>query len=442
MSEGTPAKARPVGAFALHTVLALVVGGAALFVALLWMIGAGITAPGTNDGGAHGAGKGLNGYAGLARLLEAGGYQVTLERSASGLTRPGLLILTPPADASGQAIEKIVDAHRRVGPVLVVLPKWVAGPIPADTPGTQKGWVTLNGAAPVNWPGFRDDIRLSDKPIKRLAGQPDWTGGGVSGVLPVVQVVQSGAGKALGPLVVAPSDGRVLADFTRDGAYPGLEGLALDHTAPGVADAASPPFPLVQVYEPDLLDNYGIANAANAQLGEALVAATGAMKGGSVAFDLTLNGFARTPNMLTLVFTPPYLAATLCLLLAALAAGWRAFARFGPAHVEARSIGFGKGALVANAAGLIRRSRRLHLLPGPYVAAARERLARALALPRGSSHAQSDAAIDRALVRRAAPGATPDSFTARAAALESARGGPQMIAAAQDLHALERMLTR
>ena len=156
-----------------------------------------------------------------------------------------------------------------------------------------------------------------------------------------------------------------------------------------------------------------------------------------VTFDLTFNGFARSPNLLTLAFTPPFLAATLCLLIAALLVGWRAFLRFGPALAGGPAIAFGKRQLVANTAGLVRRSKRLHLLGPPYAVLVRERLVRALGLPHRADPVAREAAIDRALAMRA-PGSLP--FSKAAAALRHARGPAELLRAAQALHAIERTL--
>jgi hypothetical protein len=155
-----------------------------------------------------------------------------------------------------------------------------------------------------------------------------------------------------------------------------------------------------------------------------------------VTFDLTLNGLSRPRNLLTLAFTTPFLAATLSLLLAALAAFWRNLARFGAPRPTERELAFGKRALVANSAGLIGRSGRLHLLAGPYAASLRERLARALALPRLPAGG-TDAAIDRALAQRRPEDAR---FSEAAARLAAARHPRELLAAARDLHAIERML--
>ena len=104
-----------------------------------------------------------------------------------------------------------------------------------------------------------------------------------------------------------------------------------------------------------------------------------------------------------------------------------------------RAIAFGKRALVSNAAGLIRRTGRLHLVAAPYADAARERLARALALPHHADAAATEAAIDRALAARA-PAMRP--FSLISAELRASHRPHDMLRAAQDLNALERMLKR
>lgn len=419
--------------FSVRGVLALVLFGAAVFVALLWMIGAGMTAPSGNNGGAHAAGKGLTGYAGLVQLLERRGYKVSLSRSEATLDDPGLLVLTPPQDAKGADIDKIVAKRRHIGPTIVVSPKWVALPVPANAAKGNPGWVVLGGTAAPNWPGFLDKVGVA---IGRSPKR--WSAVGLSGELPVPATVETGAGRALEPLVMDQKGGILAAYLQDDGFYPALEPLAIE--VAGGRGEDEDLFPLIIVFEPDLLDNYGMARRENAQLADRLVAA--ALAGGSpktVIFDVTLNGLGRSPNLLTLAFTPPYLAATLCLLLAALAAGWRAFLRFGPPLAATRAIAFGKRPLVSNAAGLIRRTRRLHLVTRPYADHLRERIARTLGLPRAASPEAAEAAIDKALALRA-PGSEP--FSALAARLRATRRPAHILRAAQALHSLERTLSR
>lgn len=424
--------------FSPRAVLGLVLFGAAAFVVLLWLIGTGMTGGNTNDGGGHVGGRGLNGYAALAGYLDQRGFDTAMGRSEGSLDEPGLLVLTPPHDADSETLARIVDRRRSTGPTLVILPKWIA--VPASLQGSaqpREGWVVLAGAHPPDWPGFQDDITVALAPMRAGGQVAGWRAAGLSGALPASEQVLSGQGPYLVPLVEG-SDGRMLAGWVRDGGiYPGLEAASLRPPAPHGEDTTL--FPLVFVFEPDLIDNYGMADRANAVLAERIVRAALAGSGTSrVTFDLTLHGFSRSANLLTLAFTPPYLAATLCLLLAALAVGWRAFLRFGPPLARGRAIAFGKRALVENTAGLILRAGRLRLIGPPYAAQARDRIARALGLPHADPVA-TDAAIDRALAARdpQAP-----AFSTVAARLAAARRLADMLRAARDLHSLERTLCR
>jgi len=345
--------------------------------------------------------------------------------------RPGLLVLTPPHNVDPAELDRIVARRHVVGPTMIVTPKWIGVPV-RDQDGGRKGWVRLGGPVALDWPGFRDDISLAMR-----TDVPRWSAQDLQGPLPAPQSVQSGSGARLVPLVTA-SDGRVLAGYIDDGGiYPALEDIALGE--PSGEDWNDTTYPLILVFEPDLFDNYGMADKANALLAGRLFGAAAEEGDGSIAFDLTLNGHARSANLLTLAFTPPFLAATLCLLIAALVAGWRAFLRFGPPLRQERAIAFGKRALVANTAGLIRRARRLHLLTGPYADAARERLCRALGVPRHLDARAGEDAIDRAM---AAQGLDGPPFSALAQGLREAKRPHDIIGKAMTLHGLERTLTR
>lgn len=425
--------------FSPRAALALVLFGSLVFVALLWMIGAGMTGS-TNDGGAHVGGKGLNGYAGLASLLEKRGYTVRRTRNDAAFDQHGLLVLTPPSLASAEEIAKAIEAHRYVGPTLLILPKWLTGK--ATGKAAKTGWVALGGTASPSWADDLSGIGKLDLRITALPpGEVQWQAPGRTGTLPVPKTVQSLSTGHVVPLV-RDGAGGTLAGFVDDqGYYPVLADAAGVDVGAGDDEDI---YPLIIVAEPDLLDNYGLADRDRAMLALRLVdVATGHEQAMPINFDLTLNGHGRSANLLTLAFTPPFLAATLCLLLAALVAGWRAFLRFGPPAATGRAIAFGKRALVSNAAGLIRRSRRLHLVTGPYATAARERLTAALALPRNADVEAGEAAIDRALsARSASEGPDAATFSAIAARLRAARRPHDIVKAAHDLHALERTLTR
>ena len=445
--------------FSPRVALALVLGGALAFMALLWAIGSGMTDPEPQPSGAHAAGKGLTGFGALSDYLKARDFEVSQSRTRAPHQRGGLLVLTPLHQTKPADLARVIGDHRRYGPTLLIMPKWLGSPFPATAsainPKIKPGFVRLDRVRAPEWKGFHDEVSIN---LAALEGGPAthrWRSAGIDGTLPAPDWTQSGKGGQLEPLVSAGSDARMLAGYFADGGrYPGLEDLALapiplpdeevdgaiaaEGEASAVALPADPPqFPLIVVFDPDLLDNYGMAQQSNAVLAEALV--RGALDGGDkhVVFDLTLAGYGRSQSLLELAFTPPFLAATLCLLLAAGVALWRAYHRFGPPLLAARSIAFGKRALVANAAGLLRRAKRLHLLGGPYADAARERLVKALALPARLEPEAAEAAIDRALAVRA-----PDepTLSAAAAALRAARRPRDMLRAAQRLNSLERIL--
>lgn len=437
--NGEGAAASP---FPPRVVLALVVVGVAAFFALLWLIGSGMSYRESNDGGSHAAARGLTGYAAFAQYLGKRDWTVNLVRSRGALTQPGVLVLTPPATTDTKQLANVVERRRLAGPTVVVVPKWFAYRAPPLRREARAGWVELGGPQPAEWDGFYDDLSLSLDKSRTRQARTGWVSGDLHGTLPDPSAVLSGRGKRLVPLVEARDDGRVLAGYIADGGdYPGLRALSTAAEPDTGEDEADSDvrYPVVFVFEPDLIDNYGLANFDNARLGERILTAALNGEERKVSFDLTFNGFGRSRSLLTLAFEPPFLAATLCLMLAVLVLAWRGFNRFGPALRGGRALAFGKAGLVANAAGLIRRTGRLHLIGAPYADAARDRLSRVLALPLRLDAAQSEAAIDRALAARA-----PDlpAFTATAAALRGARRPIDVLRAARTLHSLERTLTR
>jgi len=421
-----PPSAFSAPAFSRSRALALVAAGFALFLALVWLIAAGAQmGGGGNNGQAHAAAKGLNGYAGLARLLEAEGYEVTRSRSPAGLATTGLLVLTPPPATDPAELAKLLRERVLRGPTLVILPKWSALRPPPDVPrevraAFKPGWVLLGEALPLEWPaklitpfGFEHRLELREGSAK-----PRWRGLGAAGVLPTASVLYAVPKAEHVPLLV-DDRGRALAirvAWAKGDKY--------------YTDAHWPVF----LAEPDLANNYGLADRARAAAALALVrAAAGDRGNGAVTFDLTLNGLGAAENLLTLAFRPPFLAATICLLLALVIIAWRAFLRFGPAATAGGpAIAFGKARLVANGAELILRARRLRLLGAPYAALSARTIAARLGLARADPPA-----IDAALARRL-PGEEP--FSRRAARLEAAETPAELLGAARALDELTAKL--
>jgi hypothetical protein len=414
------------GTFSRGGALALVAGGFALFLALIWLLGSGAQFLGNaNNGDAHASAKGLNGYAALVQLAEESGFAVERSRSPARLETEGLLVLTPPVETDPAELAKLLKKREGIGPTLVILPKWLAMRPPPDLPAEARdkfepGWVTLEATLSALWSeslpapyGFKREMEEL-QPDE----EPGWEGFDLSGQLPTRSIAYT-VGEAAQEPLVTDSAGHWLALRVI-----GTEGSDFYENAHWT----------VFVAEPDLVNNYGLADKARAQAAIALLSAA-AYDGDvdSITFDLTMNGFGASENLLTLAFRPPFLAATLCLLLALLIIGWRAFQRFGPAAADAGpQIAFGKQRLIANGASLILRARRLHLLGTPYAALAARRLADKLGLPRAEA-----AAIDAALARRL-PGEEP--FSRRAARLEAASRPADILGAAQALDDLTAKL--
>lgn len=450
---------RNPAAFGPRSTFALVAAGFVSFLVLLFWLGTG-EAP-ANNGGAHGLGKGIAGYAALAAMLGADGHQVGFNRVPAHVGGDELVVLTPLPDVEVKDLKTLIQSRRNaVGPTILVLPKWQTILLETDprqptdrsgkawagvfgAPRAPTGWTTIVGAAAPRWQGFLDKVGVALGRSNAPAAHGWRSGDGATGPLPDDHVVLSGGGSDDGgaPLVplVRSGDGRILAGYFADGGvYPALERMAgIDTSGDAGENRSAELKPLVIVFEPDLLNNHGLADKATALLARRLILASAGRGVQRIVFDLSLAGLGAPRNLLTLAFTPPFLAATICLILAMAGAIWRGFNRFGPPLAGDPALPAGKAVLVAGGAALLLRARRYHLIAGPYADATRERLIVALGLPRRRPVAETDAAIAR-IQHAVAPGTTP--FGEVAARLAEAHGAPAIAAQAADLHQLEQAL--
>ena len=414
-------------AFSKRGTFALVAFGIVAFVAFLFLIGQGGMSGSANNGRAHAASTGLTGFAALTRMLEADGMSIERSRDRGALDAPGLLVLTPPGEVHTEELADIVEARRTVGPTMVIAPKWFA--MPASGDDARQGWVHVLGASD-GWELELDGAELALGIDENRARASRWQGtGDLRGSLPsrraTMHLDPEGADGPIDALVT-DGEGRILAGYLRDdGSF--LDGdLYLD---PGRGDGV-PVFGVMLVAEPDLMNNWGLADRNRAMQARELIDIARQGTEAPVRFDLTTNGIGASRNLLTLAFEPPFLAATLTLLLALAIAFWRAFARFGPALRPAPAIQPGKGQLVTNGAQVIARSGRLNLVRDPYADLVGRRIARRLGLgDRG------DMPVEAALRER--------DHTDVAQAMEDlrdARGTKQTLRAARALRDLERTL--
>jgi hypothetical protein len=411
---------RAASPFRPGVVLGLLLVGAGAFLLLLYALGKGWTGEEDQGGAAHAASRGLNGYAGLVRLLEAGGRTVELSRNPGDAEDYGLLVLTPQHSANPEDIEKILEQRRFVGPTVLILPKWQAMPIneaAARQAGAGEDWVQLAGASSPSWFSQLELAQGGELVVGRTHG---WEAYGESGSLAKPDSEQA--------LIKQPDF--ALEPLVLDTEQDMLAGLSWYH-------GGESSWPVLVIFDPDLVNNMGLADEARARIALEMIAEAGdydtAMP---VVFDLTFAGMGNSENLLTLAFRPPFLAATLCLLLAALMIAWRAFKRFGPPVAEVPELAQGKAQLARNGAALVGRVRRWHLLAAPYAALVTARIAAMLGLRETASEAR-EAAIGRALERR---GHGELNYPAAAHAMRNARGPGEILRAARALRTIERTL--
>lgn len=440
--------ARASNPFSARAVLILLAAGSAAFLLLLYAIGAGWDADNGIVRNGHARSNGLNGYAALVDLVERRGHKVHLTGSKEELTdaSPGtetgnhrvaqsLLVMTPSHDADAEEIWQIVNDRKHIGPTILVVPKWAAMANPQTALTLSKrGWVILLSANAPEWASELGEI--ADLKIGAVKS-PNWLGLGHEGALPAPDTVQNMAAPGIVPLIVTGDENTQLAGYWDNyGSYPMLEDAA------GVAphdddDIDENLWPLVIVSEPDLLNNYGMADQQRAMAAIDLIETTMDGYDIDVAFDLYTAGLTSNDNLLTLAIKPPFLAATLCLLFAALVIAWRGMLRFGPPVAEALTAVMGKRQLARNGAALVVRARRIHLLGPPYANMVSLRMANALGIREPDPHLR-DAAIARAMEQRG----HGQEYSSAAEALHRARTPTELLRAAAALRKVERTLDK
>jgi hypothetical protein len=362
---------------------------------------------------ANGLSRSAVGFAGLVELLNNSGIATRIDRDDKALTQPSLTILTPPAlMTSRELLAYPVDS-----PVLIVLDKWVAAPIPANT-----AWVERIAAYPAQM--MQAQIAAMNRKITLVRAKGDFHN------------LATEAAPVARPHLTALPIGHIEQVQTLKG-VPALlainkQGL-LVHAANW--NRRTPPaarYPIYVLADPDLINNRGLADPVNAAAAVAIVRALRAGNG-PIAVDVTLNGLGKSPSLLRAVFAPPFLGATICALLAALLMGLHAAIRFGPAALVPRIFARGKLALANNSAALVKMMGREAAMAPRYVAAARTLVLEQLGARR-LAPAQQQALLDT--LQRDGEG-----FDQLAAEAAGARTGGDLLAVARKTFAWRRRIT-
>ncbi|KQZ05868.1 hypothetical protein ASD21_17925 [Caulobacter sp. Root1455] len=333
-----------------------------------------------DNGQAHALSKSAVGYGGMVRLLRGLDEPVVVSRRDLSRDQPALIIFTPGPNVSRDAYIKAAQLSSRT---LVVLPKWRGGLDPK-----HPGWVSdLKPIAPrdqtdllkaIGTPKATTAIAKGAGP-RRLVGAPGSLAEGMSVDTGPIRDLQSVSGPGLVP-VLTDAQGRIVL-------------------------ARRMPTETYILADPDLINTMGLKDIRTARAGVGILRTLrddGAVGrayrqdvGRTIAFDVTLNGFARSRSVLKLAFEAPFVGATLCLVAAALLMGLHAAARFRAVRRGERALALGKDALIDNSAGLIRMAKREPALAPRYAELQRAAATKALGGARaGGSRLEGQALTD------------------------------------------------
>ncbi len=135
--------------------------------------------------------------------------------------------------------------------------------------------------------------------------------------------------------------------------------------------------------EPDLLNTMAFTSQGGAQLSHVLldeVIQSSGTTSMSVDFDVSLHGIEANRNIIKLMVTPPFLAATLCLLTAGGLVMWQGFNRFGDPVRLRPDYAQGSVSLAETAADFMAVANRAHKTGGDYAALIRRHVANELGI--------------------------------------------------------------
>jgi hypothetical protein len=269
------------------------------------------------------------GHRALAELLRSLGLGVLSRQSPAGgdagPQRP--LVAAEPGFGtnSGRLRELFGEAQRRGAPLLLVLPKWLAGGPQKDKPDWLRSVDLLDPQDVRRVIQALGDDELRDVLPQQLAGtgscSAPWGPAGVE-LAPAQLLAPSGV---LEPVV-------------------GCAGGWL------VAKTRTKP-PVFLIADPDLLNNYGLGRGDNATVVVRLLTEVLGAKG--VVFDETVHGFLRTPGLLAEALRFPLSLGVLQSLLLLGIVLWAGMGRFGKPLPAAPALAAGKEVLIDNTAKLL-----------------------------------------------------------------------------------------
>jgi hypothetical protein len=386
-----------------RTLILLIVAGIVGFGAFLLLVAYAPDLRNGQNGRAHGLSTSAVGFRGIAELLDATGSEIDYVRDENTRAFTGLTIVTLEEQVDPDRLSWLIDDGYDQ-PTLFILPKWGTMPVMGEQDRVQSIGPIVGRASAYQ---LRDLAEISVDIVETRPGSA-LANPYIDAELRAPARLQTLSGKHLTGLVETRDGEIVLASVDDTNSY--------------------------ILADPDLLNNQALSDPERARAALLLLEALNEDQG-PFRFELVANGFGGAHNLLTLAFEPPFLALTLCILAAALLAGFQAAYRFGPALRPQRAIAFGKRALVDNSAELLRLARREHLSSERYVAMTREAAVAAIGNPRKLKGGELDHWLD---------GLGPTSmpmFTTLAAAAERATNRQDILNAARALNHWRKAVT-
>ena len=391
-------------------ILALLLIGIVSFGALVTLSGFAGDMRGSKNGRAHAISKSAIGYNGIVQLLKGEDLQVDLKREADldyG-EKNRLRIFTLSHGFQGNEFEDM-DVE---GVSLIIPPKWSVEKLPG-----RRGWVRPNK--------FSKDPVLSKSRVNQVfkhlpgelkIGRTGWD--------------DSRSYDVDAQLPIMPEAKDISIRYLQTFHQGKFDVLLRAKGAPVLVQLSDS-----QTYvlsDPDFLNNLGLSDRKHARLARDMLAAIAQNEGigfDTVIFDLSLHGFDRKQNLIKTLLTPPFLAATLCLLAAFIMIGWQAYTRFGDPIETEMDYALGQYTLADNGARFIRIARKETGMAPGYEALMRRIAASPFGLER-----QSVEDIEEFFTRRENRRNIGHGWEKLKQRLHRAQGKEEFLSAAQDLH--------
>jgi hypothetical protein len=361
-----------------RTIFIIIAAGVLAFMGFIVLSAFAPQMDGRSNGGAHAMSVSGNGYKAIAELTERSGLGGDVLRKKEDAGWSSLLVITPDEKSSSEDIWAQIEAHQGKGKVLIVPEKWSVRPLPS-----RRGWVQKNFASVMQYVVPEEELGVDLKWEERTS-TAERMARDESDIepydIPVPTTSFAVEGADLNSVIAHPGGGNLVAYID---------------TSPGVYILA----------DADLLNNQAMDDPKKAEAAVRLLTSIVNYDNlREVQFDVTLNGLGEDDrSLLRMAFTPPFLAITLCLIAAAIFAGWQSVIRYGPQWRSIRAVALGKSALVGNAAELMRQAGKEHHGAGIYARNMRDTVASALSAP----PQLKDDALNDWLDRRAPRGTQP-----------------------------------